>query len=154
QRRRGEARQRLEGSPRAHEQQEGGSSIEITRRTFASFALLMSVLVAGARVTDAGEWQVVKTYNVRDIVLTFLSPVAESQPGENRWVLEFDSAPHKRLIEAGCPTLTATCRAVSNQPIRAAARLSRADVPGRYVGAITLPRAGEWSIAVGWNGPA
>jgi hypothetical protein len=117
-------------------------------------AIVTPVVVLGARMLEAAEWQVVRTYNVRDIVITLLSPVGEWTIGENRFVLEFDSAPHKRLIDAGAPTLTATLPAANKRPLRAAARLEQGDVPGRYVGTITLPRAGEWTIAVIWNGPA
>src|SRR5438093_1452955 len=38
--------------------------------------------------------------------------------------------------------------------LRASARLTRGDVPGRYVGAITLPRLGNWSVTVAWTGAA
>jgi hypothetical protein len=112
------------------------------------------VLVSGAPMVRAAELQVVRTHNVGDIVITLLSPEGEWSIGENRFVLEFDSAPHKRLIDAGAPALMATLSVASVQPLRVSARLKRGDVPGRYVGAITLPRAGEWSLAVSWNGPA
>jgi len=89
--------------------------------------------------------QVIRTSNVRDIVVTLLGPSGESAVGENRLVLEFDSAPHKRLIDVGAATLTATLPAAGNQPVHASARLERSEVPGRDAATITLPRAGEWA---------
>lgn len=50
--------------------------------------------------------QVIRTHNVRDIVITILGP-GEWTTDENTFVVEFDSAPQKRLIDVGAPTLTA-----------------------------------------------
>jgi hypothetical protein len=97
---------------------------------------------------------VIRTSNVRDIVVTLLGPSGEWAVGENRLVLEFDSAPHKRLIDVGAATLTATLAAAGSQSLRASARLERSEAPGRYGGTITLPRAGEWAVTVVWNGAA
>ena len=112
------------------------------------------MVVLGPRIVRAAELQVVRTYNVRDMVITLLSPTGEWTIGGTRFVLEFDSAPQKHLIDAGAPTLTATLPVAGKQPLRASARLERGDVPGRYVGTITLPRAGEWSLTLTWSGPA
>ena len=49
----------------------------------------------------------IRTYNVRDIVITLLGAAAEWATGENRIALEFDSATKKRLIDVGVPTLGA-----------------------------------------------
>jgi len=95
---------------------------------------------------------VIRTHNVRDIVITLLATAGAWTTAENHFVIEFDSAPHKRLIDAGTPTLTATLPDTGPRPLQASARLQRGDVPGRYVGAITLPRAGEWDVTVVWNG--
>ena len=94
----------------------------------------------------------IRTSNVGDVVVTVLAATGAWTTGDNRFVLEFDSAPQKRLIDVGAPTLTATLPSASSRPLRAPARLERADVPGRYVGAITLPHAGEWSVTVSWGG--
>ncbi len=96
----------------------------------------------------------IRTYNVRDIVITLLGRAEAWTIGENRFVLEFDSAPHKRLIDVGAPTLTATLAATGDQRLRVGARIGRSDVLGRYVGTITLPRAGEWSVTVAWSSAA
>ncbi len=94
----------------------------------------------------------IRTYNVRDIVITLLATAGEWTTGENSFVVEFDSAPHERLIDVGAPTLTATLPAAGTRPLQASARLERGDVAGRYVGTITLPRAGEWGVTVAWSG--
>jgi hypothetical protein len=111
--------------------------------------VVSSTTCAGA----AGKLQVIRTSNVRDVVVTVLGATGAWTTGDNKFVLEFDSAPQKRLIDVGAPTLTATLLAASSRPLRAPARLERADVPGRYVGTITLPHAGEWSVTVTWRGP-
>jgi len=80
-----------------------------------------------------------------------LGEAAEWTTGENTFVMEFDSAPHKRLVDVGTPTLTATLPSTGNRPLAASGRLARGNVPGRYSGTITLPRAGEWSLTVMWN---
>ena len=41
----------------------------------------------------------IRTDNVRDSVITRLGPTREWTTGEHRSVLEFDSAPRKRLID-------------------------------------------------------
>jgi len=69
-------------------------------------------------------------------------------------VIEFDSAPQKQLIDAGAPTLTAILPDAGPRPLHASARLTRGNVAGPYVGTITLPRAGEWSVTVVWGGAA
>lgn len=112
----------------------------------------VALLALGASVVRAAELQVIRTHNVRDIVITLLGPAGEWTIGDNQFVLEFDSAPRKRLIEVGAATLTATLPTAGNRPLLASARLARGDVPGRYVGAITLPRAGDWTVAVAWSG--
>ena len=53
---------------------------------------------------------VLRTHNVQDIVITLLAPAGEWVTGENRFVIEFDSAPRKRLIDAGLPTVTSGCQ--------------------------------------------
>jgi hypothetical protein len=111
-------------------------------------------VVTATAPAPADDLQVIRTYNVRDIVITPLAKAAEWTTGENRFVIEFDSAPRKRLIDAGAPTLTATLPDGGPRPLEASARLNRGDVAGRYVGTITLPRAGEWAVTVVWGGPA
>lgn len=96
----------------------------------------------------------IRTHNVRDIVITLLATTGAWTTGENRFVIEFDSAPHKRLIDAGAPTLTATLPDTGARPLQASARLTRGDVAGRYVGTITLPRAAEWGVTVVWRSAA
>jgi len=101
-----------------------------------------------------GELQVIRTYNVRDVVITILGSADAWTTGENRFVLEFDSATRKRLVDVGVPTLIASLPSPGQPSLRASARLTRGGVPGRYVGAITLPRLGNWSVTVGWTGAA
>jgi len=117
------------------------------------------LLVAGAVMLIAAgpatsEPQVLRTYNVRDIVITVLGPNMSWMVGDNPVTLEFDSTTRKRLIDVGIPTLTATLPLAGARLARASARLSRGDVPGRYVGVITLPRPGDWNVTVTWSGTA
>ena len=120
---------------------------------------MVALLAAGAAVLLAagaatGEPQVIRTYNTQDIVITVLGTGATWTAGENPVVLEFDSATRKRLIDVGTPTLTAVLLLAGGRPMRVAARLSRGDTAGRYVGVITLPRPGDWSVTVTWTGTA
>ncbi len=128
--------------------------MEVARRSFAALALATIGVVTATAPAPAGDLQVIRTHNVRDIVITLLATAGEWTTGENRFVIEFDSAPHKRLIDAGAPTLTATLPDTGPQPLQASARLKRGDVAGRYVGTITLPRAGEWGVTVVSSGAA
>jgi hypothetical protein len=95
--------------------------------------------------------QVIRTYNVRDIVITLLGEADQWTTGENTFVMEFDSAQHKRPIDVGAPTLRATLPSTGSRPLEILARLARGNVPGRYIGTITLPGAGEWNVTVIWN---
>ncbi len=85
----------------------------------------------------------IRTYNVRDVVISLLGEAGEGTTGENTFVMEVDSAPHKRLIDVGAPTLSATLPSTGNRPLRTSARRARGTVQGRYIGTITLPRVGE-----------
>jgi len=67
--------------------------------------------------------------------------------------MEFDSAPQKRLIDVGAPTLTAGFPIAGDQLLRVTARLAGGDRVGRYIGTIALPRAGEWTVTVTFNSP-
>jgi hypothetical protein len=109
------------------------------------------MLLSMASVGSAGELKVIRTSNVRDVLVTLLGATEGWTTGDNRFVLEFDSAPQKRLTGVVEPTLTATLPTASSRPLRASARLEPGDVPGRYVGMITVPRAGEWRVIVAWS---
>jgi hypothetical protein len=98
--------------------------------------------------------QVIRTYNFRDVVITLLDEAGQWKTGENDFVVEFDSATMKRLIDVGSPTLTVTLGAAVKPPLRVSARLRRGDIPGRYRGTITLPRTGEWLVTITWDAPA
>jgi len=102
-------------------------------------------------VEAAGELRVIRSANVRDVVVTMLGATDGWTTGDNSFVLEFDSAPRKRLIDVDAPALTAMSPAASNGRSRASARLERGDVPGRYLGRITLQRSGEWNVTVAWG---
>ena len=96
----------------------------------------------------------IRTYNVRDIVITLLGSAGEWTTGQNTFVMEFDRATQKRLIDVGAATLTATLPSAGDRPPRIVAHVARGNGAGRYIGAITLPRPGEWSVTVTWSGPA
>jgi len=116
--------------------------------------LALIAVTATSILAAAGELQVIRTYNVRDIVLTVLSETGEWTTGQNEFVLEFASATRKRLFPVVEPTLSATLPAAGTRSLRSSAHLAPADAEGRYVGTITLPRAGEWTVAVVWSGAA
>ena len=118
----------------------------------AGFVAVAGLLIAGDPAV--GELQVIRTHNVRDIVITILGSADAWTTGENRFVMEFDSATRKRLVDVGVPTLSASLPSAGQSSLQVAARLTRADVPGRYIGAITLPRPGNWSVTVAWTGAA
>jgi hypothetical protein len=120
----------------------------------AALALAAIGVVTATASVAAADLHVIRTHNVRDIVITLLATAGEWTTGANRFVIEFDSAPQKRLIDAGTPTLTATLPDTGPRPLQASARLARGDVASRYVGTITLPRAGEWGVTVVWSGAA
>jgi len=109
-------------------------------------------LVIATRST-ATEMQVIRTYNARGVVITLLAPTGQWTTGENTFVMEFDSAPQKRLIDVGAPTLIAGLPIAGDQLVRVTARLARGDAVGRYIGTITLPRAGDWTVTVTFNSP-
>jgi hypothetical protein len=114
--------------------------------------LALIAVTASATSVAAGELQVIRTYNVRDIVLTVLSETGQWTTGQNEFVLEIASATRKRLIPVVGPTLSATLSAAGRGALRSSAQLTPGDAEGRYVGTITLPRAGEWTGAVAWGG--
>ena len=86
----------------------------------------MLVVIAGLVITArsiAADLQVIRTYNSRDIVITLLGPSPGWTVGENTFVMEFDSAPQKRLIDVGAPTLIAGLQIAGDQPLQVTARL-------------------------------
>ena len=115
-----------------------------------SFGIAELVIAPGSASTDM---QVIRTYNARGVVITLLSPTGQWTTGENTFVMEFDSAPQKRLMDVGAPTLIAGLPIAGDQPLRVTARLARGDAVGRYIGTITLPRAGDWTVTVTFNSP-
>lgn len=123
----------------------------IHRALGALVLLAVSVLPFTVCVSNATELEVIRTANVGDVVVTLLGATGAWTTGDNAFVLEIASAPRKRLIDVGVPALMATPPAAAGRPGRAPARIERGDVPGRYVGRITLPRAGEWSVTVAWS---
>ena len=129
------------------------AGIKRTRRSVVRLVVAGGGLLAvRPRSVRAAELQVIRTYNVRDVVVTLLAEAGQWTTGENSFVVEFDSATQKRLIDVGAPTLTVTLTAAGNPSLRASALLRRGDIPGRYRGTITLPRAGEWLVTITWNG--
>lgn len=72
--------------------------------------------------------------------------------GTERVRLEFASATRKRLIPVVGPTLSATFPAGGSRDLRSSAHLALGSVDGRYAGTTTLPRPGEWTVAVAWSG--
>ena len=97
---------------------------------------------------------VVATCNVEDIVVTLLGDSAEWKAGPNRVVLEFHSAPRKRLVDVGDVVVEGRLAAAGAGRMVARAQVRRDVVPGRYVGTITVPRAGKWDVTVSWPGRA
>lgn len=114
--------------------------------------LALIAVTATSILAAAGELQVIRTYNVRDVVLTVLSETGEWTTGRNEFVLEFASATRKRLIPVVEPTPSATFPAGGSRDLRSSAHLALGNVDGRYAGTITLPRDGEWTVAVAWSG--
>src|SRR5262249_33799208 len=95
-------------------------------------------LVITTRST-ATEMQVIRTYNARGVVISLLAPTGQWTTGENTFVMEFDSAPQKRLIDVGAPTLIAGAPIGSDPLLRVTARLTRGTAVAAYVGTHTLP---------------
>jgi hypothetical protein len=114
--------------------------------------LALIAVTAASPAAAWGELQVIRTYNVRDIVLTVLNETGAWTTGQNTFVLEFASATRKRLISVAGPTMSATFPAGGSRDLRSSAHLVPGSAEGRYVGTITLPRAGEWTVAVAWSG--
>ena len=61
----------------------------------------LPMLPSTASVSAAGELKVIRTSNVRDVVVTLFGAPGAWTTGDNAFVLEFDSAPRKRLIDVG-----------------------------------------------------
>jgi hypothetical protein len=114
--------------------------------------LALITFIATSPFAAAGELEVIRTYNVRDIVLTVLNETGEWTTGQNKFVLEFASATRKRLIPVVGPTMNATFPVGGNGDLRSSAHLAPVSAEGLYVGTITLPRAGERTVAVAWSG--
>jgi hypothetical protein len=110
----------------------------------------LACLAAGGTANAGSELKVVSTHNVRDVVITLLTPSGELMTGANAIVVEFDSAPMKRGIDVSGPTLTATLPGSGTSIERSRVRLARGNAVGRYVGKLTLPRAGQWQLEVLW----
>jgi len=116
--------------------------------------VLAAVAAASSRPSGATDLLVVATCNVEDIVVTLLGDSAEWKAGSNRVVLEFHSAPRKRLVDVGAVVLEGRRAAPCAGRMVARAQVRRDGVPGCYVGTINVPRAGTWEVAVSWQGQA
>lgn len=116
--------------------------------------MLAPVADASSPPGRATDLLVVATCNVEDIVVTLLGDSAEWKAGPNRVVLEFHSAPRKRLVDVGTVVLEGRLAVAGAGRMVARAQVRRDVVPGRYVGTITVPRAGKWEVAVSWQGRA
>jgi hypothetical protein len=110
------------------------------------------VVEASSPPGGATDLLVVATCNVEDIVVTLLGDSAEWKVGQNRVVLEFHSAPRKRLIDVGTVVLKGRLAVAGAGRMVARAHVRTDVVPGRYLGAISVPRAGKWEVAVSWQG--
>src|SRR5260370_14641058 len=109
-------------------------------------------VVEASSVSGATGLVVVATCNVGDIVMTLLGDLAEWKVGQNRVVLEFHSAPRKRLVDVGTVVLEGAGAGAGRMVARAHVRSDV--VPGRYLGVIGVPRAGQWERAGSRQGRA
>ncbi|SRR5216683_2038773 len=116
--------------------------------------VLAAVVDASSVRSGVTDLLVVATCNVEDIVVTLLGDSAEWKAGPNRLVLEFHSAPRKRLVDVGAVVVEGRLAGAGAGRMVARAQVRRYGVPGRYLGTITVPRAGKWEVAVSWQGRA
>src|SRR6266404_5032500 len=87
------------------------------------------VVEAASSASGAQDLLVVATCNVEDTVVTLLGDSAEWKAGPNRVVLEFHSAPRKRLVDVGTVVLEGRLSVAGAGRVVARAQVRRDVVP-------------------------
>lgn len=87
-----------------------------------------------------------------DVVV--LSPGAALSAGKGTFTIEFRAVSNGRLVDVGTVRANATMPMAGMSPMVGPIDVQEADEPGKYLAASDLSMAGEWRLAVEWNGPA
>ncbi len=88
-----------------------------------------------------------------DIDVVLLSPGTSLSPGPSTVTLEFRAAAEGRLVDVGAVKVSATMPMPGMAPMFAGVEVQPTNVAGRYLATTDFGMAGEWRLAVEWNGP-
>jgi Cu(I)/Ag(I) efflux system membrane protein CusA/SilA len=101
--------------------------------------------------SDETARRVIQTVDSGAMKIVLLSASGVLEQGRNTFTIEFRSG--DRLVDAG------NVRAAANMTMpgmvmSGGLRLTRSDVPGRYIATADFDMAGAWQMTIEWNGPA
>ena len=88
-----------------------------------------------------------------DVVLLASQPALT--PGKAAFTIEFRSpSDGARLVDVGAVTAAATMPMAGMAPMMAPVSVAPTETAGRYVASSDLAMAGDWQLAIEWDGPA
>ena len=87
-----------------------------------------------------------------DVVL--LSANDALRQGKDSFIIEFRSAKDGQLTDGGDVRASATMPMAGMAPMNGSIEVRRTDTNGRYSVTTDLSMAGDWRIAVEWDGPS
>ena len=120
--------------------------------------LLVVVLAVSPVACGAGEGEhTSEVARVRsgelDVVLLASQPALT--PGKAAFTIEFRSASDgARLVDVGAVKAAATMPMAGMAPMMAPVSVAPTETAGRYVARSDLAMAGDWHLAIEWDGPA
>ena len=121
-------------------------------------ALLLAVLMAacGGPENEARQHNAeVARLRSNNVEVVLLADRPALPQGRASFTLEFRSAADgTQLVDVGAVKATATMPMPGMSPMFGTVSVEPAEVPGRYRGTADLTMAGEWRLAVAWDGPA
>jgi Cu(I)/Ag(I) efflux system membrane protein CusA/SilA len=96
---------------------------------------------------------VVQTIRAGDFDIALLSPTGTLRQGRNSFTFEFRRTGSTTLVDVG------SVRASANMPMpgmvmSSGLQVTPTGVPGRYAATAEFGMAGNWQMAIEWNGPA
>jgi len=121
-------------------------------------ALMVAAVLSMSSCRESGSTveQPIEIARVRsdDLDLVVLSPDGPLSQGKDSVTLEFRRTSDGGLVDVGSVKGSATMPMAGMAPMFGSVDVQRADTSGRYSATTDLSMAGEWRLAIEWNGPA
>jgi AcrB/AcrD/AcrF family/YtkA-like len=103
--------------------------------------------------TAQSEGPVVQTVRAGDLDIALLSSTGTLQQGRNSFTFEFRRTGTTTLVDVGSVRASANM-SMPGMVMSGGLQVTPTGVPGRYAATAEFGMAGNWQMAVEWNGPA